>query len=106
MLHGGETRTVWHFAFLGGPHLGVPLGDDRLAFLGLIKLSRYFLEDDISRMVHCSAGCGRTGTVIALVNFLEELERGSFEDELELDPVFETVDYLHEKRVMMVQNLA
>ncbi|MCJ1280669.1 hypothetical protein MMC21_008499 [Puttea exsequens] len=57
-------------------------------------------------MAHCSAGCGRTGTFIALDYLLEELERGSFDGELELDPVFETVDYLRKKRVMMVQNVA
>ena len=106
VLHGDETRTVWHFAFLGWPDSGVPSGDDRLALLGLIKLSRYSLKDDIPRMVHCSAGCGRTGTFIALDYLLEELERGAFDGELELDPVFETVDYLREKRVMMVQNVA
>ena len=106
VLHGDETRTVWHFAFLGWPDFGVPFGDDRLALLGLFKLSRYSLKDDIPRLVHCSAGCGRTGTFIALDYLLEELERGSFDGDLELDPIFETVDYLRKKRVMMVQNVA
>ena len=105
VLHGDETRTVWHFAFLGWPDHGVPSDDDRRALLGLIKLSRHSLEDSIPRMVHCSASCGRTATFIALDYLLEELERGAFDGELEIDPVFETVDYLREKRVMMVQNV-
>ena len=100
---GDGSRTVWHFAFLGWPDHDVPLGDDKDALLGLIKLSRYSLRADIPRIVHCSAGCGRTGTFIALDYLLEELERGTLDGDLELDPVFETVDYLREKRVMMVQ---
>ena len=99
---GDEARTVWHFAFLGWPDYGVPLGDDRLALLDLIKLSRYSVKASIPRIVHCSAGCGRTGTFIALDYLLEELEQGPLDGELERDPVFETVDYLREKRVMMV----
>ena len=102
-MHGDESRAVWRFAFLGWPDYGFPLGDDRLALLGLIKLSRYSLKADIPRIVHCSAGCGRAGTFVALDFLLEELERGSLDGDLEPDSVFETVDYLREKRVMMVQ---
>ena len=100
---GDETRTIWHYAFLGWPDYGIPIGDDRLALFDLIQLSRYSLKTDIPRIVHCSAGCGRTGTFIALDYLLEELERGSLDADLERDPVFETVDYLREKRPMMVQ---
>ena len=104
---GDDERIVWHHAFLGWPDHGVPLGEDRLALLGLIKLSRYGLQPNMPRIVHCSAGVGRTGTFIALDYLLEELERKALDhDELELDPVFENVDYLREKRMMLVQGEA
>ena len=104
VVRGDESRTVWHFAFLGWNDSSIPLGNDKVAFLELVKLSRTFLKANIPRIVHCSAGVGRTGTFIALDYLLEELERRALDHELELDPVFEVVDYLREKRMMMVQN--
>ena len=104
--HGSESRIVWHFAFLAWPDHGIPVGEDKLALLNLIRLSRYGLNAEVPRLVHCSAGVGRTGTFIATDYLLEQLERGALDGELEIDPVFETVDYLREKRMMMVQTEA
>ena len=60
------------------------------------------------RIVHCSAGVGRTGTFIALDYLLQELEEGKF-DHLagipggkEVDPVFDCVKRLREQRMFMV----
>lgn len=55
-------------------------------------------------IVHCSAGCGRTGTFISLDYLLLLLEAGELNDvPLGQDPVFDTVDRLRRQRVMMVQ---
>jgi protein-tyrosine phosphatase len=56
------------------------------------------------RIVHCSAGVGRTGTFIALDFLLQELDEGKFDDlagKVE-DPVFECVKRLREQRMLMV----
>ena len=55
--------------------------------------------------MHCSAGCGRTGTFIALDFLLEEMERGGFEGDVEGDPVVEVVGCLREQRIWMVETV-
>jgi protein-tyrosine phosphatase len=56
------------------------------------------------RIVHCSAGVGRTGTFIALDYLLQELEEGKFDDMVGRmdDPIFECVKRLREQRMFMV----
>ena len=56
------------------------------------------------RIVHCSAGVGRTGTFIALDYLLQELEEGKFDDMAVKvdDPIFECVKKLREQRMFMV----
>ncbi|KAI7792528.1 putative receptor-type tyrosine-protein phosphatase H-like [Triplophysa rosa] len=71
-----ETRTVKHFHFTAWPDHGVPLGTEELIqFRGLV---RQHIESSPSAgpmVVHCSAGVGRTGTLIALDVMLQQLER-------------------------------
>lgn len=120
-----EERAVWHFLFLGWPDHEVPRDrEDQKALLELIKMSRFRIEEISDgegeketppRVVHCSAGVGRTGTFIALDHLLQELEDGRFDglvddnevdredsEAHEVDPVFETVKKLREQRMFMV----
>ncbi|KAI9804134.1 MAG: hypothetical protein M1825_001536 [Sarcosagium campestre] len=107
---GDECRTAWHLQFERWPDFTIPEREDRQALLDLIKLSR---EKNTSRghprVVHCSAGVGRSGTFIALEHLLEELENGSF-DEISQDPdvdmILNTVNGLREQRMWMVQSEA
>lgn len=56
------------------------------------------------RIVHCSAGVGRSGTFIALDYLLSLLAKGALDQvPAESDPVAETVDRLRQQRMMMVQ---
>lgn len=145
----GEGRTVWHFLFLGWPDHDIPLSEgDQNALLELMRLSRSCVqergkdeevegevetekekEDTITppRIVHCSAGVGRTGTFIALDHLLHEFEDGkldcfaaedddcAYEDEdgdeegdtpypntEDEDPIFDTVKSLREQRMWLV----
>ena len=56
------------------------------------------------RIVHCSAGVGRTGTFIALDFLLQELEDGKLDHVTgkDDDPVLECVKRLREQRMLMV----
>lgn len=72
---GEETKEIYHYLYNGWPDFGKPEADDRLALLELIKVSRTIAKD-APRVVHCSAGVGRTGTWIALDYLLQELEAG------------------------------
>uniref|UniRef100_A0A9J8DHT1 protein-tyrosine-phosphatase n=1 Tax=Cyprinus carpio carpio TaxID=630221 RepID=A0A9J8DHT1_CYPCA len=71
-----ETRTVKHFHFTAWPDHGVPAGTEELIqFRGLI---RQHIESSFSAgltIVHCSAGVGRTGTLIALDVLLQQLHK-------------------------------
>uniref|UniRef100_A0A673LVV5 protein-tyrosine-phosphatase n=1 Tax=Sinocyclocheilus rhinocerous TaxID=307959 RepID=A0A673LVV5_9TELE len=71
-----ETRTVRHFHFTAWPDHGVPTGTEELIqFRGRI---RQHVESSFSAgptIVHCSAGVGRTGTLIALDVLLQQLDK-------------------------------
>ncbi|KAL4979215.1 protein-tyrosine phosphatase-like protein [Aspergillus desertorum] len=107
LTFGSKSKTVWHFLFAGWADYSKPVGEDRDALLHLIKLSASKASSPQNpRIVHCSAGVGRTGTFIALDHLLQELESGQLlkvTDE-ETDPVFEAVNLMREQRMMMVYN--
>ena len=105
---GDTTKLVWHLLFSGWPDFAVPEDRDRAALLNLIKLSAK--KNDAAnnpRIIHCSAGVGRSGTFIALEHLLAELEGGTgFNDKHPEDVVYNTVNILREQRMMMVQSEA
>lgn len=103
---GSASKTVWHFLFAGWADYSKPEGSDHQALLDLIKLSASKCGPDNPRIVHCSAGVGRTGTFIALDHLLCELESGHLLDVADpnIDPIFETVNLMREQRMMMVYN--
>lgn len=103
---GSQPKIVWHFLFAGWADFAKPEGDDREALLELLRLSASKCTSNNPRVVHCSAGVGRTGTFIALDHLLRELESGQILNitDAETDPVFETVNQMREQRMMMVYN--
>lgn len=104
---GGESKTVWHFLFAGWPDFSTPKGENRVALLRLIDLSaQKNTSPDSPRIIHCSAGVGRSGTFIALDYLLEETASldGDVEEGSEQDLVFDTVNKLREQRMTMVQS--
>lgn len=108
LTFGEETKTVWHLLFSGWPDFNVPEGEDRAGLLELIKLSvAKNTEPDNPRIVHCSAGVGRSGTFISLEYLLAELEAGSLAGVKDDDDIiYNTVSKLREQRMMMVQSVA
>lgn len=56
--------SVVQLQFLGWPDHGVPHKPNKL--IAFIKLARTYYEDEKPILVHCSAGCGRTGTFCVL----------------------------------------
>jgi protein-tyrosine phosphatase len=103
---GSQSKIVWHYLFAGWADYSKPEGEDREALLHLVKQTASRSSPDNPRVVHCSAGVGRTGTFIALDHLLRELESGELlkTTEPEADPIFETVNQLREQRMMMVYN--
>lgn len=107
--HDEEEKIIWHLMYTRWPDFGVLAGEDLEGFFGLMKLSQQKNSDPKNpRIIHCSAGVGRSGTFIALEYLMAELEEDALhpepgEDPVEYDPVFEIVNKLREQRRTMVQ---
>lgn len=102
-----ESRKTWHLLFAGWPDFSVPEGADRAALLKLVDMSRDKNGDNASnpRIVHCSAGIGRSGTFIALDWLMQELDEGSLDDVPDTtDPVVFCIESLRDQRAGMVQS--
>ncbi|KAF2760775.1 hypothetical protein EJ05DRAFT_473387 [Pseudovirgaria hyperparasitica] len=104
-----ETRRIMHYAFESWPDFSVPDANAKKQLAALVnEVRRVTAENpDSPRVVHCSAGVGRSGTFIAL-DFLfrlmrEERLKKSTVDEKQ-DPIYNAVEQMRKQRVMMVQN--
>ncbi len=75
----GESKEIYHYLFHGWPDFGKPEGEDRRALTELCKVSRK-VAGDSPRIIHCSAGVGRTGTFIVVDFLLHELQAGRLVD--------------------------
>ena len=66
----GSVHTLCQVHFIGWPDHGVPTGqrvDDFEQMLGMFIEWNLKSEDNEKAIVHCSAGIGRTGTTIGLM---------------------------------------
>lgn len=108
-----EQKDITHLLYSAWPDHLVPEGDDRTALIKLVHHSAKLngrrgaegTEQDHPRIVHCSAGVGRSGTFIALDYLLGQLH-GGFLDNVPAnkDPILETVEILRAQRMLMVQS--
>ncbi|RDI77432.1 hypothetical protein Vi05172_g12535 [Venturia inaequalis] len=106
----GQTKKVWHMLFGGWPDYSIPEGEDINGLVRLVDFSasknptKSEAKQTVPRIVHCSAGVGRTGTFIALDWLLAEFREGRFDNiEEDKDPIADVVDELRGQRMMMVQ---
>jgi protein tyrosine phosphatase len=110
----GQTRTIHQFQYKGWQDFGVP--NDPLGTLELVSLVNQeqikyenMLDTVGPMIVHCSAGCGRTGafcTIDTMISRLNDRHYLTTEERLgELDLIFQTVAKFREQRVSMVQTL-
>ena len=106
-----EPRTVWHLLYTKWPDFGAPELEDLDSFFDMMRLSRELSSNAANpRVIHCSAGVGRTGTFIALEHLMRELDLGALrgsgpeaDSATEADLVHDTVDLLRQQRKGMVQ---
>ncbi|CAI4220023.1 unnamed protein product [Parascedosporium putredinis] len=103
-----EDRTVWHLLYTKWPDFGVPAIEHLDSFFEIMRLSREYNMEDKPRIIHCSAGVGRTGTFIALEHLMRELDTGylaNYDANVTGEPdfIFKVVDLLREQRKSMVQ---
>ncbi|ORX44748.1 receptor/non-receptor type protein-tyrosine phosphatase [Hesseltinella vesiculosa] len=109
-----KRSTVDHLHFLGWPDYGTPTNSQQVA--QLIRLANQCQDSRPSPMVvHCSAGCGRTGTFVVIDSVTRWLSPNpspvpssstNDNDSLShwLDPVYLLTDVYRQQRVSMVQS--
>ncbi|CAG9819588.1 unnamed protein product [Phaedon cochleariae] len=88
--------TVTHMQFLEWPDFGVPNGTENMLQFCYQLRERFKIEGGMM-LVHCSAGVGRTGTLIATDILLQTVNARR-----EID-IFKTVMELRKQRIYMVQ---
>lgn len=121
----GQSRTVTQLHYSGWPDFGVPT--DPAHLLGIVRICRDEVRrhghaiddkdayDALPIVVHCSAGCGRTGTFCTVDSVVATLEArmeergtpitGFMDDCSEEDIVAQTVEDFRHQRLSMVQTL-
>nr|XP_022912778.1 tyrosine-protein phosphatase 10D-like isoform X1 [Onthophagus taurus] len=88
--------TITHLQYIQWPDFGCP--NDADSMLDFCNILRQCVEQYKSKtIIHCSAGVGRTGTLIALDILLQTIENAGDID------IFKTVLNLRKQRVRMVQ---
>eukprot|EP00055_Hartaetosiga_balthica_P000247 m.136065 g.136065 ORF g.136065 m.136065 type:complete len:439 (-) comp10401_c0_seq1:80-1396(-) len=100
-----ETRTISNYHFISWPDHGVP--DSPESVMQLVQNFRQEHQGKSASLdslppivVHCSAGCGRTGTIIALDSTLRSLNQYGLYSKID---VYNTVLQLRKQRIAMVQ---
>ncbi|CUM63536.1 uncharacterized protein PRCAT00001114001 [Priceomyces carsonii] len=100
-------HTVFQMHVVAWPDQGILDCDD---LLRIIILKKYVLLEiknltlHYPTIIHCSAGCGRTGTFCAIDSIVNILMAND-SIELTFDPVCETVNHFRKQRISMVENL-
>ncbi|KAG4301221.1 hypothetical protein PCK1_002531 [Pneumocystis canis] len=106
-----SEKHVYHVYFRDWPDHGVPR--DFIPIINLIYLITNMKKkkEDIV-LVHCSAGCGRTGTYIVLdylLSVLSKLKEGVRDENpvfnINKDFIFDIIDHVRKQRMVMVQVL-
>ncbi|XP_061195486.1 tyrosine-protein phosphatase non-receptor type 12-like isoform X4 [Saccostrea echinata] len=100
---GGQSdrRIVTQFQYTGWPDHGIP--DDIDVILTMIAKMREIRSHDKNFapvVVHCSAGCGRTGTICAVDYAWDVLKCGRLDCDFDLN---EIVKKMREQRQSMIQ---
>lgn len=94
-------RTICQFHYTTWPDHGVP--DSVHPILELVRLVREVQPaEDKPILVHCSAGCGRTGTICCIDFVWGLLRRGKLDSSFDL---YRIISQMRQQRMAMVQTL-
>ena len=109
---GKSSRTIFHMHYLEWPDFGTIEPHQVLSFVqfaGSLQSKQGWGNSLVSAaqspvLVHCSAGCGRTGTYCTIDSVLSTIQAGSYND-TEEDLIARTVEDFRVQRLSMVQTL-
>lgn len=114
----GEKCTVYHLEYKNWPDFGVP---DMRSLIEFINYKNLLIKDHKlgnQSVVHCSAGCGRTGCYIAIdliidliqshqANVDEMIVEGNeekFDPFGDIDLIYKSIQFQRTQRISMCQN--
>ena len=86
----GITREIFHFQYVTWPDHGVPSSPKSvMKMLGLVR-QKHDWKDQWPIVIHCSAGCGRTGTLAAIDSIWYDLKNELIDTEINVFQVRQT----------------
>ena len=99
-------REIIHLHYEGWPDFGIPA--EAATILSLVRLlnevvARRVKAANAPVVVHCSAGCGRTGTFCTVDNVIKAIGNG--DGNMDEDLIYQTVLGIREQRMSLVQTL-
>lgn len=100
-------KLIYHLEYKDWPDFGVPNINSILSF---IKFKNNLMKQfnlNKSSLVHCSAGCGRTGcfiTIDLIIDLFNNHSSDKFDPLGEIDLVYKSIQFQRSQRVSMVQN--
>ncbi|BFZ08158.1 hypothetical protein BsWGS_11196 [Bradybaena similaris] len=99
VARGEEVRYVVQFHYSGWPDHGIPDDAGHIRdMIGKMRQMRHNIQAPL--VVHCSAGCGRSGAIITIDYVWTLLEEGKFDDTFSL---FDLICDFREQRMSIVQ---
>ncbi|XP_075695841.1 tyrosine-protein phosphatase non-receptor type 11-like [Rhinoderma darwinii] len=97
-------RQIWHYQYLSWPDHGVPNEPvGVLSFLEEINAVQQSIPDSGPIVVHCSAGIGRTGTIIVIDILVDIINRQGLDCDIDIP---KTIQMVRQQRSGMVQTEA
>ncbi|XP_038677676.1 tyrosine-protein phosphatase non-receptor type 11b isoform X1 [Scyliorhinus canicula] len=97
-------RHIWHYQYLSWPDHGVPNEPGGvLSFLDQVNRAQQSIPDTGPIIVHCSAGIGRTGTIIVIDMLVADINRQGLDCDIDIP---KTIQMVRKQRSGMVQTEA
>ncbi|XP_063734374.1 tyrosine-protein phosphatase non-receptor type 6 isoform X2 [Eleginops maclovinus] len=98
------SRTIWHYQYMSWPDHGVPQEPGGvLSFLNQVNSKQADYPDAGPMIIHCSAGIGRTGTIVVIDMIIETIDNIGLDCDLDIPKYIQMV---REQRSGMVQTEA
>ncbi|NP_001085766.1 protein tyrosine phosphatase, non-receptor type 11, b L homeolog [Xenopus laevis] len=99
-----SPRPIWHYQYLSWPDHGVPIEPGGvLSFLEEINAAQKYIPHSGPIVVHCSAGIGRTGTIIVIDMLVDIINRQGLDCDIDIP---KTIQMVRQQRSGMVQTEA
>uniref|UniRef100_A0AAX7TUR2 protein-tyrosine-phosphatase n=1 Tax=Astatotilapia calliptera TaxID=8154 RepID=A0AAX7TUR2_ASTCA len=99
-----HVRKVWHYQYLSWPDHGVPQESSGvLGFLTQVNSKQAEFPNAGPMIVHCSAGIGRTGTIVVIDMIIETIDTLGLDIDIDIAKYIQMV---REQRSGMVQTEA